>query len=72
MPQRLWVFSSPHSGKFKADILAALNPAVLGVVLSFFLMSLFETSGTLIAIAQRGGFLDAQAYHAKLMTNSSL
>ncbi|MFO1423827.1 MAG: NCS2 family permease [Candidatus Competibacteraceae bacterium] len=44
----------------KADIRAALDPAVLGVVLSFFLMSLFETSGTLIAIAQRGGFLDAQ------------
>ena len=45
---------------FQADIRAALEPAVLGVVLSFFLMSLFETSGTLIAIAQRGGFLDAQ------------
>lgn len=45
---------------FKADIASALNPAVLGVVLSFFLMSLFETSGTLIAIAQRGGFLDSQ------------
>jgi AGZA family xanthine/uracil permease-like MFS transporter len=44
----------------KADIGGALNPAVLGVVLSFFLMSLFETSGTLIAIAQRGGFLDSQ------------
>lgn len=43
---------------FKADIRAALDPALLGVVLSFFLMSLFETSGTLIAIAQRGGFLD--------------
>ncbi len=43
-----------------ADIQAAIDPAVLGVVLSFFLMSLFETSGTFIAIAQRGGFLDAQ------------
>ena len=57
------VFSAPPSlapTVFKADIRAALDPAVLGVVLSFFLMSLFETSGTLIAIAQRGGFLDAQ------------
>ena len=45
---------------FKADIIGALAPSVLGVVLSFFLMSLFETSGTLIAIAQRGGFLDRQ------------
>jgi AGZA family xanthine/uracil permease-like MFS transporter len=56
------VFSSPPSltpTLLKADIRAALDPAVLGVVLSFFLMSLFETSGTLIAIAQRGGFLDA-------------
>jgi len=43
---------------FKADIVGALDAAVLGVVLSFFLMSLFETSGTLIAIASRGGFLD--------------
>lgn len=57
------VFSAPPSlapTLFKADVRAALDPAVLGVVLSFFLMSLFETSGTLIAIAQRGGFLDAQ------------
>lgn len=57
------VFSAPPSlasTLFKANIRAALDPAVLGVVLSFFLMSLFETSGTLIAIAQRGGFLDAQ------------
>ena len=56
------VLSAPPSlipTLFKADIRAALDPAVLGVVLSFFLMSLFETSGTLIAIAQRGGFLDA-------------
>ena len=57
------VFSAPPSllpTLFKADVRAALDPAVLGVVLSFFLMSLFETSGTLIAIAQRGGFLDAR------------
>ena len=57
------VFSPPPSlapTLFEADIRAALDPAVLGVVLSFFLMSLFETSGTLIAIAARGGFLDAQ------------
>ena len=31
----------------------------LGVAFGFFLMSLTETSGTLIAIAGRGGFLDA-------------
>jgi len=57
------VFSAPPSllpTLLKADVGAALSPAVLGVVLSFFLMSLFETSGTLIAIAQRGGFLDAR------------
>lgn len=57
------VFSLPPSlapTLFEADIRAALDPAVLGVVLSFFLMSLFETSGTLIAIAERGSFLDAQ------------
>ncbi|MCU0809190.1 MAG: NCS2 family permease, partial [Candidatus Contendobacter sp.] len=56
------VFAAPPSlmpTLFEADVRAALDPAVLGVVLSFFLMSLFETSGTLIAIAQRGGFLDA-------------
>lgn len=57
------VFSAPPSllpTLLKADVGAALSPPVLGVVLSFFLMSLFETSGTLIAIAQRGGFLDAR------------
>ena len=63
------VFSPPPSllpTLFKADMRAALEPAVLGVVLSFFLMSLFETSGTLIAIAQRGGFLDAQGHLPRL------
>jgi len=63
------VFSVPPSltpTLFKADVRAALDPAVLGVVLSFFLMSLFETSGTLIAIAQRGGFLDAQGHLPRL------
>ncbi|MCP9759105.1 NCS2 family permease [Aquitalea sp. S1-19] len=50
----------------KADILAALHPAVLGVVLSFFLMSLFETSGTLIAIAERGNFLDKDGHLPRL------
>ncbi len=63
------VFSPPPSllpTLFKADIRAALEPAVLGVVLSFFLMSLFETSGTLIAIAQRGGFLDVQGHLPRL------
>ncbi len=50
----------------KADILAALHPAVLGVVLSFFLMSLFETSGTLIAIAERGNFLDKEGHLPRL------
>lgn len=63
------VFAPPPSllpTWFKADLRAALDPAVLGVVLSFFLMSLFETSGTLIAIAQRGGFLDAQGHLPRL------
>ncbi len=63
------VFSVPPSltpTLFKADVRAALDPAVLGVVLSFFLMSLFETSGTLIAIAQRGGFLDTQGHLPRL------
>jgi len=50
----------------KADIAGALQPAVLGVVLSFFLMSLFETSGTLIAIAERGNFLDKDGHLPRL------
>ncbi len=63
------VFSAPPSlapTLFKADIRAALDPTLLGVVLSFFLMSLFETSGTLIAIAQRGGFLDEKGHLPRL------
>ena len=55
------VFSAPPSLAptwLQADIGGALQSATLGIVLSLFLMDLFETSGTLIAIGERGGFLD--------------
>jgi AGZA family xanthine/uracil permease-like MFS transporter len=63
------IFSIPPSlapTLLQANIQAALDPAVIGVVLSFFLMSLFETSGTLIAIGQRGNFLDTQGHLPRL------
>ena len=44
---------------FAADIHGALTGGLLAIILSLFLMDLFETSGTLIAIGERGGFLDA-------------
>lgn len=44
---------------FAADIHGALTSGLLAIILSLFLMDLFETSGTLIAIGERGGFLDA-------------
>jgi AGZA family xanthine/uracil permease-like MFS transporter len=57
------VFAAPPSLAptwLQLDVAGALAPGVLSVVLGFFLMSLTETSGTLIAVAQRGPFLDAE------------
>lgn len=42
------------------DIAGALNVGLLTVVLTFFLVELFDASGTLIGVAHRAGLLDAE------------
>jgi len=42
------------------DIKGAIDTGILSIVLTFFLVDLFDASGTLIAVAQRAKLLDAQ------------
>ncbi|MGI2258097.1 NCS2 family permease [Shewanella sp. GXUN23E] len=42
----------------KMDLSGALEISMLTVVFAFLFVDLFDTSGTLVAVAQRGGFLD--------------
>jgi AGZA family xanthine/uracil permease-like MFS transporter len=42
------------------DLAGALNMGLLTVVLTFFLVELFDASGTLVGVAHRAGLLDAQ------------
>jgi AGZA family xanthine/uracil permease-like MFS transporter len=42
---------------FKLDIAAAINVGILNVVLAFFLVELFDATGTLMGVAKRAGLL---------------
>jgi adenine/guanine/hypoxanthine permease len=42
------------------DVSGALEVGMLSVIFAFLFVDLFDTSGTLIAVAQRGGLLDEQ------------
>ena len=42
----------------KMDLSAVFEVSMLSVVFAFLFVDLFDTSGTLVAVAQRGGFLD--------------
>ena len=42
------------------DIGTALDIGLAGVIFAFFFVTLFDNTGTLIGVAQRGGFLDAK------------
>lgn len=42
------------------DVAGALNAGLLTVILTFFLVELFDASGTLIGVAHRAGLLDAE------------
>lgn len=44
----------------KMDIMGALDVAMLSVIFAFLFVDLFDTSGTLVGVAQRGKLLDAQ------------
>lgn len=41
------------------DLAGALNAGLIGVVLTFFLVELFDATGTLIGVSHRAGLLDA-------------
>ena len=54
------VFAAPPSidpTLFKLDIMGALNVGILNVVLVFFLVELFDATGTLLGVANRAGLL---------------
>lgn len=42
------------------DLAAALDAGLIAVVLTFFLVELFDATGTLVGVAHRAGLLDAQ------------
>lgn len=44
---------------FAMDIVGALDGALLSVIFAFLFVDLFDTAGTLISVAHRGGMLDA-------------
>lgn len=43
---------------FQLDIVGALDVALISVIFAFLFVDLFDTSGTLIGVAERGGLLD--------------
>ncbi|MBK9138258.1 MAG: NCS2 family permease [Verrucomicrobia bacterium] len=54
------VFSKPDFSLLgEAKILAALKPALFGVIFAFLITDFFDTMGTVIGIGGQGGFLDA-------------
>ncbi|MGB0894046.1 MAG: NCS2 family permease [Parashewanella sp.] len=48
------------------DLSGALEVSMISVVFAFLFVDLFDTSGTLVAVAQRGGLLDDQGKLPKL------
>jgi adenine/guanine/hypoxanthine permease len=57
------VFSMPPSLAptwFALDLASALDAGLIAVVLTFFLVELFDATGTLIGVAHRAGLLDAE------------
>ncbi|EDQ00489.1 NCS2 family permease [Shewanella benthica] len=50
----------------KMDLASVLDISMLSVVFAFLFVDLFDTSGTLVAVAQRGGFLDDRGRLPKL------
>lgn len=56
MPQ----MSDWSSVLFKLDIGAVFNLGLLGVLLSFLFVDLFDTAGTLVGVSQQAGYLDEE------------
>lgn len=57
------VFAAPPSLSptfLQLDLAAALEVGLIAVVLTFFLVEIFDATGTLVGVAHRAGLLDAQ------------
>ncbi|QQF91836.1 NCS2 family permease [Histophilus somni] len=50
----------------KVDVLGALDTALLGIIFSFLLVNLFDSSGTLLGVTDKAGFSDAQGRFPKM------
>ncbi|STY93879.1 NCS2 family permease [Moraxella bovis] len=50
----------------QVDIMGALDVALFGVIFSFMLVNLFDSSGTLIAVADKAGFADKDGKFSKM------
>ncbi|MDO4895380.1 NCS2 family permease [Moraxella sp.] len=50
----------------QVDIAGALDTALLGIIFSFMLVNLFDSSGTLIAVTNKAGIADAQGRFPKM------
>ncbi|WP_432480837.1 NCS2 family permease [Moraxella sp. ZY200743] len=50
----------------QVDIVGALDVALLGVIFSFMLVNLFDSSGTLIAVTDKAGFADKDGKFPKM------
>ncbi|SJZ91851.1 NCS2 family permease [Selenihalanaerobacter shriftii] len=51
-------FSDWSTVLFKLDIKAALDASLVGVLLSFLFVDMFDTAGTLVGVSQQAGYLD--------------
>ncbi|MCG8443985.1 MAG: NCS2 family permease [Caulobacterales bacterium] len=49
----------PSPTLFALDVAGALDVALIAVILSFLFVDMFDTAGTLVGVAHRAGFLDA-------------
>lgn len=50
----------------QVDVAGALDTALLGIVFSFMLVNLFDSSGTLIAVTDKAGFTDEKGRFPKM------
>src|SRR6056297_3690671 len=62
-PEFSGIFAMPQMGDwnqvlFQLDIAAALRLSMVGVLLSFLFVDLFDTAGTLVGVSQQAGYLD--------------
>jgi AGZA family xanthine/uracil permease-like MFS transporter len=61
------IFSMPDFSVFgKADLVSALRPALAGTIFAFLISDFFDTMGTVIGVAEQGGFLDQEGKLPKL------